>query len=189
MTQDDIKAMAVKLSMLIDSFETRGDKVVQQNTLAAEAIGRAAQGAAQVASQVSARAIEDFRQAAGSALNQGLRKPLEQMDQQLQASMTGVRQATDELERRIQTAGRIHTATAWKMFIASAFASLTVIAVAAYVALHTRTELANAQWAGQINAAIASGNLAPCVDGGLCARVDGKRWVRLDQTQYSVSKQ
>ena len=35
MTQDDIKAMAVKLSMLIDSFETRGGKVVQQNTQAA----------------------------------------------------------------------------------------------------------------------------------------------------------
>jgi len=46
-----------------------------------------------------------------------------------------------------------------------------------------RTELTKAAWAAQINAAIAAGNLAPCADGGICARVDGKRWVRLDQAQ------
>lgn len=188
MTQDDIKAMAVKLSMLIDSFETRGDKVVQQNTQAAEAIGRAAQNAAQVASQVSSRAVEEFRQAAGSALGQGLRDPLVQADKQLQASMLDVRNAAGELERRIQAAGRIHTATAWKMFIACALASLVVIGVAAYMAWQARTELAKAQWVGQINAAIASGNLAPCADGGLCARVDGKRWVRIDQAPEATSK-
>jgi hypothetical protein len=183
MTTDDIKEMALKLAMLVDSFETRGEAVVQQNAQAAEAINRAAQNAALTANQVSARAIEEFRQAAGNTLNQGLREPMSQADQSLQASLLGIRNAAADLERRVNSAARLHTMTAWKAFAACAVGSLAVIAVAAYTALHARTKVAQAEWAGQINAAIVAGNLAPCVDGGLCARVDGKRWVRLDQPQ------
>lgn len=182
MTQDDIKAMAVKLSMLVDSFETRGDKVVQQNAQAAETIRMAAQNVSQVSQQVSSRAVEEFRQAAGATLHQGLREPLAQAEKHLESAILDVRNAAADLQRRISQAGRMHTATAWKAFTACAIGSLAVMGAAVYMTMHARAELANAQWAAQINAAIASGNLAPCGD-GICARVDGKRWVRLDQTQ------
>src|SRR5579885_2938638 len=110
MTQDDIKAMAVKLSMLVDSFETRGDKVVQQNAQAAETIRMAAQNVSQVGQQVSSRAVEEFRQAAGATLNQGLREPLAQAEKQLASAVLDVRNATADLQRRISDAGRMHTA-------------------------------------------------------------------------------
>lgn len=180
MTQDDIKAMAVKLSMLVDSFETRGDKVVRENAQAAETIRMAAQSVSQVAQQTSSRAVEEFRQAASTTLSQGLREPMAQAEKQLAATMLDVRNAAADLQRRISEASRMHTATAWKAFLACAIGSLAVIGGAVYATMQARTELANAKWAGQINAAIASGNLAPCGD-GICARVDGKRWVRLDQ--------
>ena len=180
MTQDEIKAMAVKLSMLVDSFETRGDKVVQQNAQAAETIRMAAQNVSQVGQQVSSRAVEEFRQAAGATLSQGLREPLAQAEKQLASAVLDVRNATADLQRRISDAGRMHTATAWKAFIACALGALAVVGAATYAIVQARTELVNAAWTRQINAAIASGNLAPCED-GICARVDGKRWVRLDQ--------
>lgn len=182
MTQDDIKAMAVKLSMLIDSFESRGDKVVQQNAQAAETIRMAAQNVSQVTQQVSGRAIEEFRQAAGTTLSQGLRAPLAQAEKELASAVLDVRNAAADLQRRISLAGHMHTATAWKAFLACAIGSLAVVGVAVYATMQARAELASAKWTGQINTAIASGNLAPCGE-GICARVDGKRWVRLDQAQ------
>jgi len=184
MTQDDIKAMAVKLSMLVDSFETRGDKVVQQNAQAAETIRMAAQNVSQVTQQVSSRAVEEFRQAAGATLSQGLRAPLAQAEKELESAVLDVRNAAADLQRRISVAGNLHTATAWKAFVACAIGSLAVMGAAVYATMQARTEVVNAKWAGQINAAIANGNLAPCGD-GICARVDGKRWVRLDQAQES----
>jgi hypothetical protein len=180
MTQDDIKAMAVKLSMLVDSFETRGEKVVQQNAQAAETMRLAAQSVSQVAQQASNRAVEEFRQAASATLSQGLREPMAQAEKQLGSAVLDVRNAAADLQRRISDAGRMHTATAWKAFIACTLGSLAVIGAAVYATMQARTELANAAWTRQINAAIANGNLAPCGD-GLCARVDGKRWVKLDQ--------
>ena len=183
MTQDELKAMAVKLSMLVDSFETRGDKVVQQNAQAAETIRMAALHVSQITQQVSTSALEEFRRAAGATLGQGLREPLAQAQKQLEGSMLEVRNASAELQRRVSQAGRVHTATAWKAFIACALGALLVIGAAAYAVTQARTELTKAAWTAQINAAIAAGNLAPCADGGICARVDGKRWVRLDQAQ------
>lgn len=180
MTQDDIKAMAVKLSMLVDSFETRGDKVVEQNAQAAETIRMAAQSVSQVTQQVSSRAVEEFRQAAGATLSQGLRAPLAQAEKELASAVLDVRNAAADLQQRISLAGRMHTAMAWKAFLACAIGSLAVVGVAVYATMQARTELANAKWTGQLNAAIANGNLAPCGE-GICARVDGKRWVRLDQ--------
>jgi hypothetical protein len=181
MTTDDIKDMAMKLAVLIDSFETRGDAIVRQNTLAAAAMAEAAQDASRVAGEVSTQAVEALRQTASTTLERGLREPLSQTERQLQTSMAGLREATAELEKQVRTAGTLQKATAWKVFAACAIASLGVLGVAAYAAMHARTEVARAEWTRGINAAVASGNLAPCADGGICARVDGKRWVRLDQ--------
>jgi hypothetical protein len=183
MSEDDIKAMAVKLAMLVDSFETRGDKVVQQNVQAAETIRMAAQSVSQVAHEVSASAVEEFRHAAGATLSHGLREPLAQAEKHLESAMLDVRNAAADLQQRVSQAGRVHTATAWKAFIACAVGGLLVIGAAAYTVMRAHTEVANAAWTARINAAIAAGNLAPCADGGICARVDGKRWVRLDQVQ------
>ena len=57
---------------------------------------------------------------------------------------------------------------------------MTVIGVAVYMGMHTRQDIARAEWTGLINAAIANGKLTQCSDGGLCARA-GRKWVRIDQ--------
>lgn len=182
MTQDDIKGLAVKLSVLVDSFENRGDEVVQQTLQASQAIHRSAEQAALTAEQITSRALEEFQQTATHTLQGSLQGPVQQADRSLQASMQKIRQATDQLEQSVRTTNRMHTATAWKAFVASALGSLAVIGVAAYMGLQAHQDIVRSEWVGQINAAIAQGNLARCPGSdGLCARVGGK-WVRLDTT-------
>jgi hypothetical protein len=180
MTQDDIKGLAVKLSVLVDSFETRGDEVVQQTLQASQAIHHSARQAAQTAQQITSRALEEFQQTASHALKGGLREPVQQADRSLQASMHKIQQATNQLEQGVRAINRMHTATAWKAFIVSSLASLAVIGVAAYVGFKAHQDIARSEWIGEINAAVAQGNLAHCPGSdGICARVGGK-WVRLD---------
>ena len=81
---------------------------------------------------------------------------------------------------RVRNVGKALATSAWKAFVASALASVAVIGVAIYMGISTHRDIARAEWVGLINAAIANGKLAPCHDGGLCARA-GKKWVRIDQ--------
>jgi hypothetical protein len=74
----------------------------------------------------------------------------------------------------------MHTANAWKAFIAAALGSLAVIAVAVYVVWHAHQDLQQVLWVEQINTAEAAGKLAPCPDGGICVLIN-KKWVRLDK--------
>lgn len=76
---------------------------------------------------------------------------------------------------------RANRLLAWKAFLASAGGSIFVLATSAYAIFTAHTSLARAEWISMVNAAIAVGNLAPCAKEGLCAQVDGKRWVRIDQ--------
>ncbi|HEX7816621.1 hypothetical protein [Dyella sp.] len=187
-TEDDIKAMAVKLAMLVDSFETRGDAVVQQNLQAAHTITRSAEDAAHVARQMTHQAVEEFREIASETLGKSLREPLSHADNTLQASMQGIRDAVHDLERRVQSTAWSHSVMAWKVFIACTLASAAVVGAAIYFGMQARTQTIRADWATQINAAIADGNLAPCAGGGICARVDAKHWVRLDQPAADTHK-
>jgi hypothetical protein len=79
----------------------------------------------------------------------------------------------------MQALQKVHAANAWKAFVASATASIVVIAAATCIGIRTHQDVVRSEWVGLINAAIASGNLAPCVEGGdLCAKVKD-RWMRL----------
>lgn len=178
---DDIKKMAVRLAVLIDSLESRGEKATQQTLQAAQSIHQVVQDAAAVSQRVATQSLEDFRRTAAATLAEGIRPPLDEAGRTLQASLHKVLAASNALEQRLRALDRLHTAHAWKAFLASAIGSLAVIGVAVYMSLGTHREIARADWVSQINAAIAGGKLAPCPEGGLCARLDNKRWARLDK--------
>jgi roadblock/LC7 domain-containing protein len=74
----------------------------------------------------------------------------------------------------------VHTANAWKAFLASALASLVLMGVAVDMGVQTHRDMERSEWISEINAAIANGTLAACQNGGICAYVD-KKWVRLDR--------
>ncbi len=177
---DDLRALALQLAAFTDLLEQRGDHVIQQTREAALHIGQMAKSAAASSERMTAGAIEQFRQAAASVVSDGMRQPMEDAARTMQGSTQNILKATNELETRMRTAGRGLTATAWKAFVASALASVTVIGVAVYMGMHTRQDIARAEWTGLINAAIANGKLTQCSDGGLCARA-GRKWVRIDQ--------
>ena len=179
MDQDEIKALAVKLAAFTDLLEQRSDEAVRQTAQAAQSMGHSTQQASAAAERLTANAIAEFKRAAASLLAEGLRQPLEEAGQTMQAGTRNVQSATSALERQMQALQKVHAANAWKAFVASATASIVVIAAAAYIGIRTHQDMVRSEWVGLINAAIASGKLAPCVEGGgLCAKVKD-RWVQL----------
>lgn len=179
-TTDQLKALAVQLSAFTDLLEQRAGQVLQQTMQSADALARTAQHAAGTSERMTTQALTAFKGAAGDAVAQGMRVPLEEAGRTLRDSTQGMERAVGELERRLRTSGKAYSAHAWKTFIASALASVVAIGAAVYMARDAHQEVSRAAWVGQINAAIANGTLAKCEGGGLCAHV-GSRWVRLDQ--------
>jgi hypothetical protein len=179
MDQDEIKALAVKLAAFTDLLEQRGDEAVRQTAQAAQSMGHSVQQASAAAERLTTSAVAEFKRAAASLLADGLREPLEEAGQTMQAGTRNLQSATSALERQMQTLQKVHAANAWKAFVASATASIVVIAAATYIGIRTHQDMVRSEWVGLINAAIASGKLAPCVEGdGLCAKVKD-RWMRL----------
>lgn len=78
----------------------------------------------------------------------------------------------------MQHVGRMNASHAWKTFIASALGSLAVFAVAVYASWHARADIKRSGWVQQIDAAVESGHLTTCPEGGLCVQA-GNKWVRV----------
>jgi prefoldin subunit 5 len=180
MDTDDIKQMAVKLAMLIDSFEKRGERVDQVVAQAAQAMMQASKNSEVVAERSTNLALQEFRQTAAMQLGQGLRQPVELANQAIQASMQQLHALINECEVLQRDVNRSHKRDAWKVFIASTLASLVVLSGSVYAIANAREESANAHWVSGVSDVIAAGKLAPCADDGLCVYVNNQ-WVRLDQ--------
>lgn len=179
MDQGEIKALAIKLAAFTDLLEQRGDEAVRQTAQAAQSMGQSAQQASAAAERLTANAVAEFKRAAASMLAEGLRQPLEEAGQTMQAGTRNIQSATSALERQLLALQKVHAANAWKTFVASATASVVVIAAATWIGMRTHQDMVRSEWVGQINAAIASGKLAPCAEGsGLCAKVKN-RWVQI----------
>lgn len=177
---EDIRALALQMAAFTQLLEQRGEQVVRRTQEAAQILGQTAKTAAASSERMTTAAIGQFRQAAASAVADGLRRPMEEAGRTMQSGTQNIQAATAELETRVRHVGHALTANAWKAFLASALASIAVIAVAIYMGMTTHRDIARAEWVGLINAAIANGKLVPCHDGGLCAHAD-KKWVRIDQ--------
>lgn len=179
MDQDEIKALAVKLAAFTDLLEQRSDQAVRQTEQAAQSMVYSVQQASAAAARLTASAVAEFKRAAEGLLADGLRQPLEDAGRTMQAGARNLQSATSALERQMQALQKVHAANAWKAFVASATASIVVIAAATYIGIRTHQDMVRSEWVGVINAAVASGKLAPCAEGGgLCARVKD-RWMRL----------
>lgn len=170
----------IQASKLVQLLEQRSAQAVQQSQQSAGALQRAAQEAAHVSQNITAEALEEFRRVASQAVAEGLRYPLEDAEKKLQHGVASIEAATQTLNTHMKAQRARLAAYAWKTFIASALASLTMIGVAVYMAVHAHQEITRSEWISQINAAIANGKLAACSEGGLCAYA-GKKAIRLDQ--------
>ena len=180
MGTEEVKEVIVKVAKLTDHFEQRGDKVVQSTLQAAQSLNQAAQNAANTSERITAKALDNFRDVAGDVLLQGIREPLKDCDKTLQSSAYKIEVSAHQLEQKMKQMQNMHTANAWKAFIASAVGSLAIIGVAVYMFMSAKQEIKRTDWISSINSAVASGKLAACTDGGICALID-KKQIRLDK--------
>jgi hypothetical protein len=182
MDMDDIKQMALKLSMLIDSFEKRGDRVEQIMAQAAQAITQASKNSEAVAERTTSQALKDFRQTAATQLGDGLRAPVEHASRTLQTSMHDLQAVVSTFVQQQGEAKKSRKRDAWKIFIASTLASAIMLGGSIYAIAKAREETTNARWISGVNAAVEEGKLAPCEDAGVCVYAN-KQWIRLDNTE------
>jgi hypothetical protein len=179
MDMDDIKHMAVQLSMLVDSFEKRGERVEQVVAEAVQSLAHASKSSEAVAERATNQALQDFREVAAMQLGEGLRVPVEYANQAIQTSMRSLHEAMSALEQQQREANKAHKRDAWKVFIASTVASVVMLGGSVYAMASARRESASAHWISGISTAIEAGRLAPCADGGICVYAN-RQWMRLD---------
>ena len=180
MQQQDVEALAVKVGMFASNLKELSDRVVTESQLASQSMTLTAKSLAVSAETTGKQAVERIQQTAASAIVAGIGAAASDIEHRLVACANKVEFSTSQLEQRIYALRAMHTANAWKAFVAAALGSVAVIAVAIYVAWHAHQDIRQTQWAEQINAAEAAGKLAACPEGGICVFVN-KKWVRLDK--------
>ena len=180
MEMNEIKQLLIQVSKMIEGFEERGNKVVQTNLQAAQSINQTVQNAATTSERVTQQSLQNLRELSEKALLEGIREPLKDCDKTLQSSANKIESAVHQLEQKMKQMQNMHTANAWKAFIASAVGSLAIIGVAVYMFMSAKQEIKRTDWISSINSAVASGKLAACTDGGICALID-KKQIRLDK--------
>ncbi len=179
MEPEELEALAVKLGIVAAGLMELGDRIAGETQQASQGLRQTAEDAAAISQRLTAQALEQFRHAAATLLAEALRDPVRQADLALRGSIGRSETAAAQLETRLRTVGRLNAVNAWRSFVASAVASIAIIGVAVYAAQQAHQDLIRSDWAGQINAAVAAGTLAPCANGaGICAFTNN-RWVTL----------
>lgn len=180
MDTHDIEDLAIKLAVFTRMLEQRAADVEQQVTQASEGLQNTARDVASSAQRLTGLAVGEFRRTSKQVLAAGMQPALDQATSDLRERMHEITAATRQLEHRVLALNALHTATAWKAFVASAVASLAIIGVAVFMGIQAHRQVQRAHWDSAVNTAIASGELRVCADGGVCVRI-GKKWVRLEQ--------
>lgn len=175
----EAKTLALQLGTAIDKLERRIDHAARQSLQATQALDQQAKQSLETSHRSAQQALAEIRQGAQLAVAEGVRGAMQDLDRTMRENTQQFGQALAQLELRLHAVRRLNTAHAWKTFMASAFGSLTVIAVAIYVAWQSHADLKRSEWVQQINAAVEAGRLSTCAEGGVCVLV-GNKWVRLN---------
>jgi hypothetical protein len=174
----EVKAFSLQLSTAIDGLEKRIDHAVRQSLQVTQALDQQAKHSLETSNNLTLEALAQIRQGTKQAITEGGRDAVQELDHTMREGAQRMDQAIAQLELHLQHVRRVNTSHAWKTFVASAVGSLAVIAVAAYVSFQAHADIKRSEWIQQINAAVDTGQLAPCPDAGLCVHVNNK-WVRL----------
>ena len=168
--------LLTELAKVTELINARNEKSARSMEASAQTLGKNAQQLTDSGERLAGDALDTIRAQGGQAFLEGTGPALDSLQRQIQSTLGLVGKLDQALvEHRHGIHGLIRNA-----LIVLAFGALAVIGVAVYMAMHAHQEMTRSEWIGQINAAIASGKLVACPDGGLCAYI-GKKLVRLDQ--------
>ena len=178
MSTVEVKALALQLGSVVDVVEKRIDQAAQQSLRATQALDQQSRHSLETTNKLVQQALEQFRLGAKDAIAEGVRGAVRKLDQTVRDGADRLDQAVSQLNQHMQHVGRMNASHAWKTFIASALGSLAVFAVAVYASWHARADIKRSGWVQQIDAAVESGHLTTCPEGGLCVQA-GNKWVRV----------
>ncbi|HUB91244.1 MAG TPA: hypothetical protein VMA74_16080 [Dyella sp.] len=178
MSTVEVKALALQLGSVVDVLEKRIDHAAQQSLRATQTLDQQSRHSLETTNKLVQQALEQFRLGAREAIKEGVRDAAHELDQTVRDGANRLDQTVSQLNQHMQHVRRLNASHAWKTFIASALGSLAVVAVAVYTGWQAHADMKRSEWVQQINAAVESGHLTTCPEGGLCVQV-GNKWVRV----------
>jgi hypothetical protein len=105
MHTQDIKALAVQLSAVIDVLEKRIDHATRQSLESTQALNQQFRRSLDTANALTREALEQFRQGAKLAVETGIRDAVDELDHTVRIGTSRVDHATAQLNQRMQQMG------------------------------------------------------------------------------------
>lgn len=178
---EDFKQLALNMSVVVDHLEQRCQKAIHLAEQASLNLQKTLDSVQHINAHLQQQALAQFEKNTQASLNNGFKQPLANLNQQVNNQVSALEIASQRLSQSMQSNHRLFILNNWKVFAASLAILSTALIYSAYTVKQARTEIARAEWVGQINSAITKGKITSCSpDGGLCANINGKAY-RLDQ--------
>lgn len=179
--QEDLKQLALKMSMVVDHLEQRCQNAIHLSEQATLSLQKTLESIQQVNINLQQQALARFQKDTQASLHNGFREPLTNLNEQVRNQVYALEKANQQLNQTMRSSHKLFILNNWKVFAASLGILIAALMYSTYAVNQGRTQIARAEWIEQINTAISKGKIVQCSsDGGLCTNIGGKSY-RLDQ--------
>jgi ABC-type transporter Mla subunit MlaD len=140
----------------------------------------ASQSLAQASKSVSS-AAQDIKSITSQTLSSAMQSPTKELDDNIKAIANKLYAAAHEVNESVAQANKKFSRIILWTLATSVISGVVVFGAWFYMYKQLDAKIERAEWVSGINAAVATGKLTTCNEGGVCALVDNKRLVRLDK--------
>ena len=168
-----------KIDKLIENVVLLTGKVEQRAKVNEHSNAQASQSITQAGKTVS-NATHDIQRITSQTVGSAILKPVDELDHSLKNMRDELIGTADNVEKKMQESVGELKRIIWTATGAFALAGVVVAGASIYAFSQANQKIKQADWVSSINAAVASGKLTTCPDGGICASVD-KKLIRLDK--------
>jgi hypothetical protein len=126
-------------------------------------------------------AAQDIKSITSQALSSALQSPTKELDDNVKTITNKLYAAAHEVNSSVALAHKKLNHIILMALGTFVVAGVVVFGAWLYMYKQLDAKIERAEWVSGINAAVATGKLTTCNEGGVCALVDNKRLVRLDK--------
>ncbi len=162
MHEDDLKALAVKLSAIAEQLMQRSEQGVRRVEASGASLEQSAQRLHAGAEQFSRDALRTIGAQAQQVIAENVGKASAQLSGQLQQGARAAEQATDALHTQRAQLNKAQNALVWKGLAALLIGSVLAIVGSGYFAWKSMQTIEQARFDDAILRAVQSGQLTDC---------------------------
>lgn len=169
MDSDRTKALAVRLTALVDVLEERSERAVREVVQSSGQLRQTANGLGLEGQRLAREAVGTIGAQAQDALKAGLHQAVDQCKTELQQVARQAAQTAHSLQAQSEALHQLQQGLVWKCAIALMVGSVLAAGGSGYLAWKSRDEIKRAEFGTAIVRATQSGALTRC-DDMLCVK-------------------